>query len=85
LLAGRGERRTRFIAHKKRPSELFLQKAHARTDGCLRDVQAIGGFDEASGRNDLNECAGKLNVHSSSSIINAFNCQFYSLVGAIGR
>jgi len=63
LLAGRSERGASFIPHKERSSELLLQEAHARADGGLRDVQTVGGLNEAPGRNNLHEGSGELDIH----------------------
>ena len=78
LLAGWGERRATFIPNEKRSSKLLLKQAHARADCRLSDMQSIGRFDEASGRDDLYEGPGKLDVHLSSSIKHAGKCQLNS-------
>jgi len=63
LVAGWGEGRATFVANEKWSSKLLLQKTHAGADGRLCDVQTLGGFDEAAGRNDLEKCPSQLDVH----------------------
>lgn len=53
LFARRGEARTGFIANEKRAPELLLKEAHTRAHCRLGDMQTVGGFDEASGRDDF--------------------------------
>jgi hypothetical protein len=71
LFAGRSERRSTFIPNEERASQLFLKEPHAGAHCRLRDVQTIGGFDEAAGGDDLYEGPGKFDVHVSSNIISA--------------
>jgi hypothetical protein len=71
LLASRGEARATLIPNEKRSPELLLKKAHACADRRLCDMQTIGGFDEASGRDDLDESPGELDVHVPSNTNNA--------------
>ena len=53
LLAGWGECGPTFISNEKRSSKLLLKQAHACADCSLGDMQTIGRFDEASGRDDF--------------------------------
>jgi hypothetical protein len=63
LLARLGEARAALIPNEKRSPELLLKEAHACADRCLRDMQTVGGFDEASGSDDLQKSPGELDVH----------------------
>ena len=65
LLAGWGKCGTTFISNEERSSKLLLKQAHACADCCLGDMQPIGRFNEASGRDDLQKGPGELNVHVS--------------------
>ena len=78
LLAGWGEGRATFIPNEKRSSKLLLQETYARADGRLCDVQTLGSFDEAAGRDDLQKCPSELDVHFSSNTKHAFKCQLNS-------
>lgn len=53
LLARRGKIRAALIPNEKRPSELLFKQTHTRAYRRLCDMQTVGGFDEASGRDDL--------------------------------
>ena len=63
LLTRLGEARAALIPNEKRPSKLLLKEAHACADRRLRDMQTVGGFDEASGSYDLQKGSGELDVH----------------------
>jgi hypothetical protein len=63
LFTRRGEACAGLIANEKRSSELLLKETHPRADRRLCDMQTVGGFDEASGRDDLYKSPGKLDVH----------------------
>ena len=64
LLARWGEARAPLISDEKRSPELLFKEAHACADGGLCDMQTIGCFDEASGRDDLYKSPGELDVHA---------------------
>ena len=85
LLAGWGERRASFIPNEKRPPELLFKQPYARADCRLSDMQTIGGFDEAAGRDDLYEGPGEFDVHLSSSIKSAHKCQLNSFARSDAR
>lgn len=63
LFARGGEGCTGLITNEKRSPELLLKETHPCADRCLCDVQAVGGFDEAPGGDDLYESPGELDVH----------------------
>ena len=63
LLARWGEARAALVPNEKRSPELLLKETHACADGRLCDMQTVGGFDEASGRDDFYKSPGKLHVH----------------------
>ena len=63
LLARRGEARAGLIANEKRSPKLLLKEAYACAHRRLCDMQTVGGFDEASGGDDLYKGPGELDVH----------------------
>ena len=65
LFARWGQARASFVSDEKRSPELLLKEAHACADGGLCDMQTVGGFDEASGGDDLYKSPGELDVHAS--------------------
>ena len=85
LFASRGERGATFIPNEKRSPELLLEEAHTCADRRLRDMQTIGGFDEASGRDDLYERPGEFDVHVPSNINIVDKRQLYSFVCSVAR
>ena len=85
LLASWGEARAAFIPNEERSPQLLLKESYACADRRLCDMQTIGGFDEASRRDDLYESPGELDVHISSSINSADKRQLYSFVCSVAR
>lgn len=85
LFASRGERGATFIPNEKRSPELLLEEAHTCADRRLCDMQTIGGFDEASGRDNLYERPSEFDVHVSSNIKIADKRQLYSFACSTAR
>ena len=63
LLARWSEARAGLVANEKRSPKLLLKETDACAHRRLCDIQTVGGFDEASGRDDLYKSPGKLDVH----------------------
>jgi hypothetical protein len=48
-----GETRAGLVPNEKRPPKLLFKEAYPRANRRLCDMQSVGSFDEASGRDDL--------------------------------
>jgi hypothetical protein len=78
LFAGRREGRATLISNEKGSSQLLFKQAHACADCRLSDMQTFGGLNKATGRDNLHNRPGKLNVHLLSSTKLARKCQLNS-------
>jgi len=78
LLAGGGQRGAGLVAHEQARADRLFQRAHARADGRLRDVQPLGGAHEAAAGDDVEKGACKGDVHGRDLV--RFECNILAFI-----
>jgi len=62
-----------LVAHEEASAKLILERADARADRRLADMQALRGADEAAGGNDGEEGANQFDVHAACLLTEIMN------------
>src|SRR5690606_38026670 len=67
LLAGRRQGRAALVPDEELPAKQALEGVHPGADRRLSHIEPLGGAHEAAVGDDLQECAGKLDVHAATA------------------